>query len=119
MIRESGWKECVIAKNGQLSAVCNLGKAYEYAVVQVPTLDTATLVVRASRAIDGTGIGLYITHDQTAVPVALNIGSGTGNIMWVIPIMGVQYLWFYANAAQTTAAVTFYVRGFNGAVKTI
>jgi len=119
MIRESGWKECVIAKDGQLSAVCNLGKPYEYAVVQVPTLDNASLVVRASRTLTGTGIALYITHDQTAVPVALNVTAGTGNFMWLIPIMGVQYLWFYAGAAQTTAAVTFYVRGFNGAVKTI
>jgi len=118
MVRTSKWVECVIAKSGKLSAVCNLGKPYEYAVVQVPTLDTATLVVRASRAADGTGIGLYVTHTTGATPVALNITSGTGNIMWIIPIMGVQYLWFYANAAQTTAAVTFYVRGFNGAVKT-
>ena len=118
MIRTTSWKECVIAKNGQLSAVCDLGKAYENAVVQVPTIDTATLVVRASRTLTGTGVGLYITHDQTAVPVALNVGSGTGNFMWVIPLMGVQYLWFYANAAQTTAAVTFYVRGFNGAIRT-
>ena len=118
MIRTSGWEECVIAKNGQLSGVCNLGKAYENAVVQVPTIDTATLVVRASRTLTGTGVGLYITHDQTAVPVALNIGSGTGNFMWIIPLKGVQYLWFYAGAAQSTAAVTFYVRGFNGAVRT-
>ena len=115
MIRTSAWKSCVIAQSGQLSAVCDLGRAYEYAVVQVPTIDTATLVVRASRAVDGTGVGLYITHDQTAVPVALNIASGTGNFMWIIPLKGVQYLWFYAGAAQTTAAVTFYVRGFDGA----
>jgi hypothetical protein len=118
MIRVSGWKSCVIAKDGQLSGVCDLGKPYEYAVIQVPTIDTATLVVRASRTVTGTGIGLYITHDQTAVPVALNVASGTGNFMWMIPLMGVQYLWFYTGAAQSTAAVTFYVRGFNGAVKT-
>jgi len=117
MIRVSAWKECVIAASGQLSGVCDLGKPYEYAVVQVPTLDTTTLVVRASRTATGTGVGLYITHDQTAVPVALNIASGS-NFMWIIPLMGVQYLWFYAASAQTSGAVTFYVRGFNGAVKT-
>ena len=118
MIRASGWKSCVIAIDGQLSAVCNLGKPYENAVIQVPTIDEGTLVVRASRLVDGTGIGLYITHDQTAVPVALNVGTGTGNFMWIIPLAGVQYLWFYTSVAQSSAAVTFYVRGFNGAVKT-
>lgn len=118
MIRVSEWKECVIAASGQLSAVCDLGKPYENAVVQVPTIDEGTLVVRASRTLTGTGVGLYITHDQTAVPVALNVASGTGNFMWIIPLMGVQYLWFYAGAAQSSGAVTFYVRGFNGAVTT-
>ena len=117
MIRASEWKTCVIAASGQLSAVCDLGKPYEYAVVQVPTIDSSTLVVRASRTLTGTGVGLYITHDQTAVPVALNVGSGTGNFMWLIPLMGVQYLWFYTATAQTGGARTFYVRGFNGAVK--
>ena len=118
MIRVSDWKTCVIAASGQLSAVCDLGKPYEYAVVQVPTIDTGTLVVRASRTATGTGVGLYVTHSTSATPVALNVASGTGNFMWIIPLMGVQYLWFYAGAAQTTGAVTFYVRGFNGAVKT-
>lgn len=118
MIRASDWKTCTIAQSGQLSTVCDLGRPYEYAVIQVPTLDTSTLVVRASREVDGTGIGLYITHDQTAVPVALNVTSGTGNFMWIIPLMGIQYLWFYAASAQSTAARTFYVRGFNGTVTT-
>ena len=118
MIRVSDWKTCVIAASGQLSAVCNLGKPYENAVVQVPTIDEGTLVVRASRTATGTGVGLYITHSTGATPVALNIASGTGNFMWMIPLKGVQYLWFYAGAAQSSNAVTFYVRGFNGAVKT-
>lgn len=114
MIRASTWKTCTIAAAGQLSSVCDLGRPYEKAVVQVPTIDSATLVVRASRTATGTGVGLYITHDQTAVPVALNITAGTGNIFWEIPLNGVQYLWFYAGSAQTSGAVTFYVRGFNG-----
>ena len=115
MIRASAWKECVIAASGQLSAVCDLGRPYENAIIQIPTIDSSTLVVRASRTATGTGVGVYITHDQTAVPVALNITAGTGGFMWIVPLMGVQYLWLYAGSAQTGGARTFYVRGFNGA----
>ena len=117
MIRESGWKSCVIAKSGQLSAVCNLGKAYEYALIQVPTVDTASVNPRISRTETGTGVDLYLV-DGDGSEAKVVTGSGTGNFMWAVPIYGAQYLWFYADAAQTTAAVTFYVRGFNGAIRT-
>jgi len=116
MIRASAWKSCVIAIDGQLSAVCDLGRPYEYALIQVPTIDTGTLDVRASRTATGTGVDLYINYDGAAEPIA--VGSGTGNFMWMIPLRGVQYLWFYTGAAQASNAVTFYVRGFNGAVRT-
>lgn len=117
MIRESGWQDCVMAKDGQLSAVCNLGKAYEYALIQIPTLDTAQITVRVSRTLTGTGVDLYLV-DGDGTPAKVESDSDTGNFMWAVPIYGAHYLWFYADAAQTTAAVTFYVRGFNGAVRT-
>ena len=117
MIRESGWKSCVIAKSGTLSAVCDLGKAYEYALIQVPTVDSGTVGVRVSRSATGTGVNLY-TVDADGSNAQVLMDSGTGNLMWAVPIYGAQFLWFIAGAAQTTAAVTFYVRGFNGAVKT-
>ena len=117
MIRASKWVECVIAKAGTLSAVCNLGKAYEYALIQVPTVDTATVTVRVSRTLTGTGVDLYLV-DGDGSNAKVIMDSGTGNFMWAVSIYGAQYLWFYTDAAQSTAAVTFYVRGFNGAVRT-
>ena len=116
MIRVSRWESCVIAVNRTLSTVCNLGRPYEYAVVQVPAIDAGTLDVRASRTATGPGVDLYIAYKGAVEPIA--VGSGAGNFMWMIPLYGVQYLWFYTSVAQASNAVTFYVRGFNGAVRT-
>ena len=106
MIRVSRWESCVMAKNGTLSAVCDLGKAYEYALIQIPTVDSGTVTVRISRTATGTGVDLYLV-DGDGSNAKVIMDSGTGNLMWAVPIYGAQYLWFFAGAAQTTAAVTF------------
>ena len=116
MIRASSWESCVMAKAGTLSAVCDLKRPYENALIQIPTIDTAQITVRVSRTATGTGVDLYLV-DGDGSPAKVESDSDTGNFMWAVPIHGAQYLWFYADAAQSTAAVTFYVRGFNGAVK--
>jgi len=118
MIRSSIWETCSIAKAGTLSGVCDLQRPYEYALIQVPTIDTATVTVRVSRTKTGTGVDLYKTDGDGSNAKVIS-DSGTGNFMWLVPIAGAQYLWFYASAAQSTAAVTFYVRGFNGSVRTM
>lgn len=117
MIRaDSTWETCTIAKSGTLSGVCDLQRPYEWALIQVPTVDTATITVRISRTKTGTGVDLYGT-DADGSNAKVISDSGTGNFMWAVPLRGAQYVWFYASAAQSTAAVTFYVKGFNGAVE--
>jgi len=100
-----------IAKDGQTSGECDLGRVCHTLIVDVPTIDTAQVTLQAAKASGGTFKNVYITDPADGGDNKVITASGTGATTWVIPVGGLQFIKFYASAAQTTAAVTFYVRG--------
>jgi len=108
---KSDWKSCVLAKDGQTSAECNLGQPYRVIIIEVPTVDTATLTIKTARASGGTFRDLYLTDPADGGNNKIISASGTGGFIWVVEAGAIQYIKIYASAAQTTAAVTFYIRG--------
>ena len=105
------WKSCVIAKDGTLSAEVDLGRDYEYLSIFFPTIDSAAISIKGSRTTGGTFQPVYITDPATGANVLPISTAGTGGINWIVPIGGFRYIKLLAGAGQTTAAVTFYVRG--------
>jgi len=109
----SDWKSCVIAQSGQTSAECDLGQPYRFILIDIPTIDTATVTVQVARESGGTFRNLYVTDAADGGPNKVIADSGTGAFMWMVEAGGVQYIKMYASAAQSTAAVTFYIRGLD------
>jgi len=102
--------EIDISADTKISDECNLGGCFDYMLLEIPTIDTATLTVQAVRAVAGTARNLHITDPADGGDNKLISASGTGAIMWCVPIHGAQYIKLVANAAQTADRV-FYVRG--------
>ncbi len=112
-LRHSDWEDAVVADEGTLSAAVDLGAPYRSLVIDIPTIDSSTVTVQVARTAADTYKSLYVISisdgdDDPAITTA-----GTGGIMVVLPVFGFQYLKILCGSAQTTAAVTFYVMGFN------
>ena len=108
---KSDWKSCVLAKDGQTSAECDLGQPFRFIIVEVPTVDTATLTIQTARASGGTFRNLYLTDPADGGNNKVIAASGEGGFIWAVDVGAIQYVKIYASAAQTTAAVTFYIKG--------
>lgn len=108
---KTDWKSCVIAKDGQTSAECDLGRPYRIIIIEVPTIDTATLVVQTARVSGGTFRDLYVTDPADGGNNKVIAASGEGGFIWSINVGAIQYIKLYASAAQSTAARTFYIKG--------
>jgi len=106
------WKsfEIDISDSTTISDECDLGAPYDYMLLEVPTIDTATLTVQALRASGGTARNLDLTVNADGTTAAITSDSGTGAFIWIVPIHGAQFIKLVANAAQSTDR-TFWVRG--------
>jgi len=95
------WKHGTIAKDGTASSVIDMEGNYAYLQVEVPTIDAATLKLQG--AAEGQ------TFRDLGQSVTTVSGTGAFNDTWILG--GWQFIKIVASAAQTTANVTFRVRG--------
>jgi len=108
----SAFKSCVIAKDAQLSAEVDLDGIYDELLVIMPAIDSAAISVRISDKSGGTFLPVHDFLDADGDGTVLQASTaGTGSIAVIFKIGGAQFIKLYAGASQTTAAVTFTVRG--------
>lgn len=98
---EGPWITGYIPKTGTSTATIDLGDAYMYMRIIIPTLDTATLKVTVAETPSGT------YYDLSSVTTA----SGTHNYATTFLVGGYRYIKLVASAAQNTAAITLRVSG--------
>jgi len=100
------WKTATVAKNGTVSDAVNLGRNWEYLNIYIPAIDSSTIALQVKG--DHTG-GDY---------AALGVGSSavtaatTGALYTTLTLGGYQFIKIVCGSTQSTAAVTFYVRGY-------
>lgn len=107
----SEWESAVVAKNGTLSTEVDLGANYKYVTVLIPTIDSATVSVQGLKTSGGTAYPIHDWKDADGTVLQATT-AGTGGIAVTFKC-GFQFIKLLCGAAQTTAAVTFYARGFN------
>ncbi len=98
---EGPWLTGYIPKTGTSTATIDLGDAYMYMRVIIPTIDTGTIKVTAAETPSGT------YYDLSSVTTA----SGTHNYATTFKVGGYRYIKLVASAAQNTAAITLRVSG--------
>lgn len=119
-IKQSGWLPCTIAKDGQESAEVNLGGEFKKLVVRIPVIDSAAVSVRVAEKSGGTFNPFHVIKPYTTATPSAGLTSllqattaGVGSIVVEFEIGCAQFIKLYAGAAQSTAAVVFYVKGVN------
>jgi hypothetical protein len=98
------WKDVTIADEGTLSAECDLGDNYEFLNIYIPTIDSANISLYVSDKLGGTYYPLGLSTNVFA--------AGTGGLMTTFELGGYQFIKILSSATQSTAAVTFSVRGY-------
>ncbi len=104
--------DCAIADNGTTSAAADLGRPYETMAIIMPALISGTITVQGSETSGGTYTTLYITNPTDGTNEPLTSSATTGEITWVVPIGGFQFIKLVSGASQTSGPVTFRLRGF-------
>lgn len=103
--RYSEWKTATIADEGTVSAAVDLGDNYDSLNIVIPTIDSAN-------------ISLQVSKDNStfqALGLSTNVfAAGTGAITTTFNLYGWRYIKVVSSATQSTAAVSFLVRGYNG-----
>jgi len=112
-LRTSGWMSAVVADEGTLSAAVDLGAPYRSLAIDIPTIDSSTVTVTVARTPDDTYKALSIISLADGDDDAAITTAATGAIVVVLPVFGFQHLKILCGTTQSTAAVTFYVKGFN------
>jgi len=97
------WQDATIADEGKVSGVVDLGRDFEWVQIVIPLIDSANISFQVSERTGGTyqalGSGSQV------------ITAGTGEFTTVAAIGGFQFIKVVSSATQSTAAVTFRVRG--------
>ena len=98
-----GWKTATIADEGTASGETDLGHDYDFLDIIIPTIDSATLKIQVAQVAGGTyqDLGDGITTATT-----------TGGYSDTFKLGGWQHIKVVSSATQSTAAVTFSVRGW-------
>lgn len=110
----SAWKDAVItfATDAKVSAQVDLGGAYEFLTVIIPTLsNAATTTVHISDADGGTFVGLYMFDEAAVGDYAQLTDDADTTKAITYRIGGAQYIKVVVDGDQT-ANTTFKVRGY-------
>jgi len=114
-LRLGSWKTVTITKNDDpaVSTETDLGGVFRNVQVYSPAIDSATLTVKPSRLTADTAVQAY-TMDGNATGDFVNTTTArTTAGMNVFKDICARFVTLLLNAEQTTATVTFYVRGID------
>ncbi len=101
-----------IAKDGTTSGVADLGRPYERVLIAIPTIDSATVSLQVAETTGGTYRVLHYFAPEAATSQLWATTAGTGGIEVVCEHLGgFEFVKVVTGAAQTSAAVTFSLRG--------
>jgi hypothetical protein len=109
--RCSEWKSATIASGGTVSGEVDLGGNYSRILVLIPTIDSATITPSVAMASGGTFFAMEALDADATGSFAHATTAGTGGEAVIFNIGGAQYVKLTAGAAQSSGAVTLYVRG--------
>jgi hypothetical protein len=98
------WLNVTIADEGTLSGECDLGDNYEFLNIYAPTIDSANISLYVSDKAGGTYYPLGLSTNVFA--------AATGGLYTTFELGGYQFIKILSSATQSTAAVTFRVRGY-------
>ena len=98
---EGEWFAAAIAKSGTTSNTVDLGDAFMYMRVIIPTLDTCTIKVQVAEKSTST----YYDLDEVTT------SAGTHNYATTFLLGGYRYVKIVASAAQSTAAISIRCSG--------
>lgn len=104
------WKTLTIADQATESDLVDLGRHYEWAVIDVPAITSATLTVMSLSLHGRTVKPVYTTDPADGHNSKVISASGAGSFIWVVPLGALQWIRLQANAAQS-GAKTFYICG--------
>lgn len=112
-LRIGPWKTITITKdaNPAVSAETDLGSVFRNVQVYTPAIDSAALTVKVSRETGDTAVQTYMWDtDATGNYVHTTTARATAG-MEVFKDICARFITLLLDATQTTATVTFYVRG--------
>ena len=98
---EGEWFTAAIVKSGTTSNTVDLGDAFMYMRVIIPTLDTCTIKVQVAEKSTST----YYDLDEVTT------SAGTHNYATTFLLGGYRYVKIVASAAQSTAAISIRCSG--------
>jgi hypothetical protein len=103
------WLDVTIADEGTLSGECDLGQGnpcenFEFLNIYIPTIDSANVSLYVSDKLGGTYYPLGLSTNVFA--------AATGGMYTTFELGGYQFIKILSSASQSTAAVTFRVRGY-------
>jgi hypothetical protein len=98
------WKDVIIADEGTLSDECDLGDNYEFLNIYIPTIDSANVSLQVSDKAGGTYAHLGLSTNVFA--------AATGGLYTTFELGGYQFIKILSSETQSTAEVTFKVRGY-------
>jgi hypothetical protein len=106
-----------ISASTTISEEVDLGAAFKYLLVLIPTITASTVTVHVSDVTGGTFYPLYEIKTQIAADVYgdfpfLTTSATTAHSV-IFMIGGAQYIKIVCGSAQTVTDKTFTVRGFN------
>jgi len=111
-LRTGGWKEVTIAKDGTTSAETDLGAEFRSVQAYCPAIDSATITIKPSRLTGDTAVQAYTLIVGGGDYVNTTTARATAGMNLFLDICA-RFVTIVLSAAQTTAAVTFYIRGID------
>jgi len=96
----SDWKAATILNGGTSSAAVDLGKDYEFMLIELPTLTSQTIKPQAAETLAGTYYDLYDTPPATGAAVKIITAATTGDYIWLVPIGCVRFVKIVSGGAQ-------------------
>ena len=96
----SDWKAATIANGGTSSAAVDLGKEFEFMVIELPALTSATIKPQISETLGGTYYDVYGTPPASGAAVKVITAATTGEYCWIVPLGCARFIKIVAGTAQ-------------------
>ena len=106
------WKTATVDAAGTTSAEVDLGLPYDEVLIDIPTLDLATVALSVTDVTGGTFVPLHQWRPETFGNALWLVAASTGG--FVIPckcLHGFRYVKVVCGAAQNGGARAFKLRG--------